>query len=251
MPAATRVKAQPLVTAARGPAIGESPIRVDILAVLLTVSFHIGSSGAYCNADCQPAFGTFASQPQRVSPNARCGSLYGATGDYTCQGSGFGDCCSDQSYCGSSDAYCGMGCQSLFGNCASTSTSTTISQTSTTTSSSSSSSSWSSSPSSTSSSTSSSITPTATHITRTCSPKVRCFYPPQSLLLIMIIQDALGFPVGQGSTYQNLASHPVFYSFPAQPNEPAMDLYCTYSKSTGGLVTDQDAGFCPALAPLS
>ncbi|KAF2741662.1 carbohydrate-binding module family 18 protein, partial [Sporormia fimetaria CBS 119925] len=100
---------------------------------------YCGSTQAYCGTGCKPAFGTCSndlpsiattlqtstpsapvaapSSDVRVSTNARCGNLYGATGGFTCMGSAFGDCCSEYSYCGSTSAYCGKGCQSAFGNC--------------------------------------------------------------------------------------------------------------------------------------
>ncbi|KAI6360390.1 hypothetical protein MCOR25_006759 [Pyricularia grisea] len=49
----------------------------------------------------------------KISQDATCGSASGAT----CQGSVFGNCCSQYGWCGSSDAYCGGGCQSAFGTC--------------------------------------------------------------------------------------------------------------------------------------
>ncbi|OAL42923.1 hypothetical protein IQ07DRAFT_487915, partial [Pyrenochaeta sp. DS3sAY3a] len=54
---------------------------------------------------------------QKVSTNARCGNIQGATGGQTCIGSSFGNCCSQYGYCGSVDAYCGAGCQPGFGTC--------------------------------------------------------------------------------------------------------------------------------------
>jgi hypothetical protein len=44
-----------------------------------------------------------------------------------CLGSWWGDCCSDQSYCGSTEAYCGKDCQAGFGKCDSVSSSTAVS----------------------------------------------------------------------------------------------------------------------------
>jgi hypothetical protein len=35
----------------------------------------------------------------------------------TCQGSIFGNCCSQYGWCGSTVDYCGAGCQSNFGTC--------------------------------------------------------------------------------------------------------------------------------------
>ncbi|KAI7283080.1 hypothetical protein KC345_g3140 [Hortaea werneckii] len=49
-----------------------------------------------------------------VSEDGFCGPT---NGDTTCEGSGFGECCSAFGYCGSTDSYCGNGCQSNFGVC--------------------------------------------------------------------------------------------------------------------------------------
>ena len=54
--------------------------------------------------------------------------------------------------------------------------------------------------------------------------------------------DEAGFPLGYTSTY------PIFCSYPAFPGENPDDFYCIYNSSTGSLVTDNDAGFCPAKA---
>ncbi|RDW69504.1 hypothetical protein BP6252_08524 [Coleophoma cylindrospora] len=48
-----------------------------------------------------------------VSIDATCG---GSTG-LTCLGSGYGDCCSQNGWCGSSSDYCNDGCQADFGVC--------------------------------------------------------------------------------------------------------------------------------------
>lgn len=48
----------------------------------------------------------------RVSTDGSCGA------GVTCQGSTFGNCCSQHSFCGSTTAYCGAGCNVLFGTCA-------------------------------------------------------------------------------------------------------------------------------------
>ncbi|ORY17984.1 hypothetical protein BCR34DRAFT_621631 [Clohesyomyces aquaticus] len=47
----------------------------------------------------------------KVSTDGSCG------GTITCQGSTFGNCCSQYGYCGSTAAYCGTGCQPGFGTC--------------------------------------------------------------------------------------------------------------------------------------
>jgi hypothetical protein len=54
-------------------------------------------------------------------------------------------------------------------------------------------------------------------------------------------QDEAGFPLGQS----DLTTDPIFCSYPAVPGENPNDFFCTYSKSTGALVQDSDAGLCP------
>ncbi|KAF2850787.1 carbohydrate-binding module family 18 protein, partial [Plenodomus tracheiphilus IPT5] len=49
-----------------------------------------------------------------ISQNARCGASFGGQ---TCQGSKYGNCCSNHNYCGSSDDHCKIGCQASFGTC--------------------------------------------------------------------------------------------------------------------------------------
>ncbi|KAF1968220.1 hypothetical protein BU23DRAFT_515106, partial [Bimuria novae-zelandiae CBS 107.79] len=58
--------------------------------------------------------GVEASKP--VSKNARCGSKFGGA---TCQGSKWGNCCSQNGYCGSSKDHCEVAkkCQKAFGTC--------------------------------------------------------------------------------------------------------------------------------------
>ena len=56
------------------------------------------SSSSYKPASSTRISSAAPSSTQRVSTNARCGSLNGATGGYTCLGSAFGDCCSQFSY---------------------------------------------------------------------------------------------------------------------------------------------------------
>lgn len=48
-----------------------------------------------------------------VSTDGSCGG----TNKYTCQGSTFGNCCSQYGWCGSTTAHCGTGCNSAFGTC--------------------------------------------------------------------------------------------------------------------------------------
>lgn len=60
--------------------------------------------------------------------------------------------------------------------------------------------------------------------------------------------DNAGFAVGPGS---DTTSNPIFCSYPAFSGENPDDFYCTYDYNTGALVTDSDAGFCPANAVAS
>lgn len=53
------------------------------------------------------------SRHNRISRDATCGGKNG----YTCEGSGFGDCCSKWGWCGSTAEYCGKHCQEEFGSC--------------------------------------------------------------------------------------------------------------------------------------
>ena len=64
---------------------------------------------------------------------------------------------------------------------------------------------------------------------------VGCTCPPQ---------DQLGFPLGQS----DISTDPIFCSYPAVEDEDPNDFFCTYSQSTGALVTDNDAGLCVASA---
>ncbi|KJA20629.1 hypothetical protein HYPSUDRAFT_42941 [Hypholoma sublateritium FD-334 SS-4] len=56
--------------------------------------------------------------------------------------------------------------------------------------------------------------------------------------------DEAGFSLAN----TNLASDPIFCSYPAVPGENQDDFFCTYSATNGHLVTDNDAGFCPSSA---
>ncbi len=48
-----------------------------------------------------------------VTTNGQCGPAW--NGD-TCEGSAFGNCCSQFGYCGSTIAFCNAGCQTSFGS---------------------------------------------------------------------------------------------------------------------------------------
>jgi hypothetical protein len=49
----------------------------------------------------------------QVSTDGSCGG----TTKFTCKGSGFGDCCSKNGWCGSTPQHCVQGCQAGFGSC--------------------------------------------------------------------------------------------------------------------------------------
>ncbi|TDZ24311.1 Chitin deacetylase [Colletotrichum orbiculare MAFF 240422] len=117
-----------------------------------SVNGWCGSTSSYCGTGCQSQFGSCGSQSSSasgsssasaagsssrtgtassaqasstlpVSTNGECGSGNGRT----CQGSGFGNCCSPYNYCGNTDGHCGTGCQSIFGTCTSSSSSGALS----------------------------------------------------------------------------------------------------------------------------
>lgn len=72
-----------------------------------------GSTSAYCGTGCQPASGSCGSSspPQTISTDGSCSSTV------TCQGSTFGNCCSQYGFCGSTAGYCGTGCKPASGTC--------------------------------------------------------------------------------------------------------------------------------------
>ncbi|KAL3603016.1 hypothetical protein FPOAC2_07333 [Fusarium poae] len=102
---------------------------------------YCGKTSTYCGAGCQSGFGTCDSDDKSssvttattatrgtstssaasetslgaVSVDGNCGS--NSDINAICEGSEFGDCCSEKGYCGGSSNYCGTGCQSDFGSC--------------------------------------------------------------------------------------------------------------------------------------
>ncbi|KAJ2905196.1 hypothetical protein MKZ38_006102 [Zalerion maritima] len=93
-----------------------------------------GSTDAYCGTGCQSDFGSCTSSDtgsDTVSTDGTCGD------GVTCEGSEFGDCCSQYGWCGSTDGHCGDGCQTDFGTCSTSGLSTISSPASSTTTSSS------------------------------------------------------------------------------------------------------------------
>ncbi|KAJ6508393.1 hypothetical protein C8R45DRAFT_441646 [Mycena sanguinolenta] len=62
-------------------------------------------------------------------------------------------------------------------------------------------------------------------------------------------QDKAGFAVADNSDSGGV----LFCSYPAFEGENKDDFYCTYNSasSSGGLITDNDAGFCPENAVMS
>ncbi|KAJ4382155.1 hypothetical protein N0V86_002484 [Didymella sp. IMI 355093] len=94
---------------------------------------YCGSTNDHCGTGCNSAFGncggngavtsatkaaTSAAKPTATSTNkvSTDGTCAG-TGKQTCQGSTFGNCCSQYNYCGSTNDHCGTGCNSAFGTC--------------------------------------------------------------------------------------------------------------------------------------
>ncbi|KAF2852768.1 carbohydrate-binding module family 18 protein [Plenodomus tracheiphilus IPT5] len=61
---------------------------------------------------------TLTSHAQDISQNGKCGS----DNNLSCQGSDFGDCCSQWGFCGRGTRYCGGGCDPAFGSCDGTTT---------------------------------------------------------------------------------------------------------------------------------
>ncbi|TVY68383.1 Lectin-B [Fusarium oxysporum f. sp. cubense] len=81
-----------------------------------------GRSSKYCGEGCQPSAGNCNAAapppeappgPGSVSPDGSCGG----TNKFICGGSPFGDCCSEQGWCGNSTAHCGNNCLPDFGTC--------------------------------------------------------------------------------------------------------------------------------------
>jgi hypothetical protein len=60
-----------------------------------------------------------ATTASKVSTDGTCAG----TGKMTCVGSTFGNCCSQNGWCGATSDYCGTGCQTGFGTCGSASAS--------------------------------------------------------------------------------------------------------------------------------
>ncbi|OJD30305.1 extracellular dihydrogeodin oxidase laccase [Diplodia corticola] len=72
-----------------------------------------GATFDACGAGCQLDFGLCEKTEGTVSQDGTCGDALG----YTCEGSIFGDCCSQYGFCGQTNAYCGEGCRSDLGKC--------------------------------------------------------------------------------------------------------------------------------------
>ena len=66
-----------------------------------------GKTSAFCDAGCQPSFGTCSAISSSISTDGVCGNKNGKT----CVGSTFGNCCSSSGSCGGSTAHCGVGYQ--------------------------------------------------------------------------------------------------------------------------------------------
>ncbi|OLN88290.1 Lectin-B [Colletotrichum chlorophyti] len=80
---------------------------------------YCGNTDEHCLNACQSSFGDCSSITvggKSVSQDGTCGGTAG----FTCQGSTYGDCCSQWGYCGKSTDHCGTGCQASFGTCPAT-----------------------------------------------------------------------------------------------------------------------------------
>ncbi|KAF5587789.1 muramidase [Fusarium subglutinans] len=76
-------------------------------------SGYCGDSSPYCGGGCQSKFGKCDAGSEKISPDGTCGGEKG----YTCEGSQFGNCCSQYGYCGTATDNCGNGCQKQYGLC--------------------------------------------------------------------------------------------------------------------------------------
>ncbi|KAJ2980481.1 hypothetical protein NUW58_g6933 [Xylaria curta] len=105
-----------------------------------SVNGFCGASIEYCGANCNPQFGgcsvgddplpsdvplptgpddpiPSSTTPAPSPTNTLQVSIEGNCGNgYTCDGSEFGNCCSQYGFCGSNDDYCLAGCQPAFGS---------------------------------------------------------------------------------------------------------------------------------------
>jgi chitinase len=81
-----------------------------------SASGYCGATTAYCGTGCQTDFGTCSPSGPPVSTDGLCGQASDPSGT-TCEGSVFGDCCSEHGFCGATNVYCGTGCQAAFGTC--------------------------------------------------------------------------------------------------------------------------------------
>ncbi|KAI9150838.1 Lectin-B [Paramyrothecium foliicola] len=73
-----------------------------------------GATSDFCGAGCQSSFGVCNGGSNAVSTDGFCGK-----NGKICKGSTYGDCCSQQGYCGKETAHCGAGCQLAYGTCSS------------------------------------------------------------------------------------------------------------------------------------
>ncbi|CCF41523.1 lectin, partial [Colletotrichum higginsianum] len=83
-----------------------------------------GNTDEHCLNGCNSQFGDCSSISVGGVPASLDGSCGGSKGT-TCQGTSYGNCCSQWGYCGSSADHCGTGCQSSFGTCSGGSGATT------------------------------------------------------------------------------------------------------------------------------
>ncbi|KZL87460.1 chitin recognition protein [Colletotrichum incanum] len=93
-----------------------TPVSAPVCSSTATSSSLLNSTGSAVSTGTSA---TSTSVALAISLDAMCGSGTGQT----CQGSTFGDCCSQYGYCGKSEFHCGVGCQSGFGSCTNSSSS--------------------------------------------------------------------------------------------------------------------------------
>jgi cobalamin biosynthesis Mg chelatase CobN len=84
-----------------------STIRSSSTASATSATQNGSSSGTGTSTSSKPS----STSSLSISVDGTCGTTT------TCQGSVFGNCCSQYGYCGSASGYCGTGCQSGFGTC--------------------------------------------------------------------------------------------------------------------------------------
>ncbi|KAK1959974.1 polysaccharide deacetylase [Colletotrichum sublineola] len=133
--AASRLLSPISVDATCGPNAGNATCAGSTFGNCCSQNGWCGSTSDYCGTGCQAGYGNCTVSSATVSSaaaavaasgtsaavpviltslNGNCGPNYGNT---SCTGSAFGNCCSQNGWCGSTSDYCGTGCQAGYGNC--------------------------------------------------------------------------------------------------------------------------------------